>query len=124
MQSRKKKEAAVFVGKRYEKEAAAFLEKQGYRILEKNYRCRKGEIDLIAANKGYLCFVEVKYRSSGEFGGSLGAVDLKKQRRISGAALYYLMEKGYDSETSCRFDVVGIRTEGVELIKNAFEFRR
>ena len=52
------------VGSRYEEEAAAFLQKQGFQILEKNYRDRYGEIDIIAKENGYLVFVEVKYRSS------------------------------------------------------------
>ncbi len=124
MKKKGQEETAVQVGRKYEDLAAEYLKKQGYRILERNYRCRKGEIDLIGIQEGYLCFVEVKYRSSGEFGGSLGAVDLKKQRRICGAALYYLMEKGYGSDTACRFDVAGISRQGVELITNAFEFRR
>ena len=93
MKKKGQEETAVQVGRKYEDLAAEYLKKQGYRILERNYRCRKGEIDLIGIQEGYLCFVEVKYRSSGEFGGSLG-------------------------------DVAGISRQGVELITNAFEFRR
>lgn len=119
-----KRESSVEVGRKYENIAAKVLAEQGYQILQKNYRCCKGEIDIIGRNEGYLCFIEVKYRKSREFGGSLAAVDSKKQKRISAAAAYYLMEKNYDTCTACRFDVAGISENGLELIKNAFEFRK
>lgn len=81
-------------GTRYEEKAALFLEQQGYRILEKNFRCRKGEIDLIAMDQEYLCFVEVKFRESSDCGGPFLAVDNRKQRRICQTALFYLMKRG------------------------------
>lgn len=110
------------VGGYYEQLAANFLEKQGYRILEQNYRNRMGEIDLIGYDGGYLVFVEVKYRGSGRKGNALEAVDFRKRRRISGAALFYRMQKGISEETPCRFDVVGIEREKISLVKNAFDF--
>ena len=111
------------VGMQYEKRAAEYLTGQGYRVLARNYRCKRGEIDIIAKDGSYLCFVEVKYRASGEFGGALGAVNLRKQQRISRTALYYLMEQGYTDNTPCRFDVLGVTGDHIELIKNAFAFR-
>ena len=108
----------------YETQAAVFLEKQGYQILERNFRCPAGEIDLIAKEGGYLCFVEVKYRSERETGTPEEAVDAKKQKRISRAALYYLMKQGLGDTTPCRFDVVGIRPDGIRVTKNAFSFKR
>lgn len=110
------------VGADYEKQAAEFLEEQGYRILERNYRNRMGEIDIIGWDGKYLVFIEVKYRGSNSKGGALEAVDLRKQKRISKTALFYRMQKGISEETPCRFDVVGIEQERVSLVKNAFDF--
>ena len=78
------------LGSRYEEKAAACLEQRGWRILERNYRCRQGEVDLICRDGGYLVFVEVKYRSDDRFGAPAEAVDGRKQARIRGAAAYYL----------------------------------
>ena len=121
---RKGEASSKRTGLYYETQAAVFLEKQGYQILERNFRCPAGEIDLIAKEGGYLCFVEVKYRSERETGTPEEAVDAKKQKRISRAALYYLMKQGLGDTTPCRFDVVGIRPDGVRVTKNAFSFKR
>lgn len=112
------------VGLRYEETAAEFLKTRGFQILEKNFRCPGGEIDLIAREGDYLCFVEVKFRTGEELGGPLEAVDKKKQRRISKASLYYLMRQGLPDTTPCRYDVVAIRPEKITLIRNAFLFYR
>ena len=69
-------------GSRYEKLAARYLEQKGMDILELNYRCRTGEIDIIARDGEYLVFVEVKYRSGASFGDPSEAVTAKKQERI------------------------------------------
>lgn len=111
------------VGNQYEALAAEYLQKDGYDIIERNFHCRQGEIDLIARDGEYLCFVEVKYRASGAFGNPLEAVAPGKQRRISRTALYYLAVKGYEESQACRFDVLGISPEGICLMKNAFEYR-
>lgn len=111
------------IGNLYERKAAEYLEKQGLTILERNYRCRQGEIDLIAQDKGYLVFVEVKYRSGKSAGDSLEAVDQRKQKVISEVARYYLAVKCHSSEIPCRFDVIGIDGERSSWIKNAFEWR-
>ncbi len=110
------------VGGEYEEQAAEFLIGQGYRILEKNYRGPRGEIDLVTREGKYLVFVEVKYRGSRRTGDALGAVDARKQRRISRAALYYRMQKRISEDTPCRFDVVGIDGEKITLVRNAFDF--
>lgn len=121
---RKGEASSKRTGLYYETQAAVFLEKQGYQILERNFRCPAGEIDLIAKEGGYLCFVEVKYRSERETGTPEEAVDAKKQKRISRAALYYLMKQGLGDTTPCRFDVVGIRPDRIRVTKNAFSFKR
>ncbi len=109
------------VGSRFEEEAAKFLEKQGYRILEKNFRCRLGEIDLIGRSDGYLCFIEVKYRSGSGFGFPSEAVDNRKIRRIVRTALTYMNYHKLSADTPCRFDIVEILDRKYALIKNAFE---
>ena len=114
------KRSARETGTWYEENAARYLEQQGYRILEKNFRCRQGEIDLIAMDGEYLCFREVKFRENADCGGPFLAVDNKKQRRICHTALFYLMERGLPEDTACRFDVVGITPDETVLIKDAF----
>ena len=111
-------------GARYEKMAAEYLESRGLFILERNYRCRQGEIDLIAREGEFLAFVEVKYRQGKEKGTSLEAVDKRKQRRICRAARCYLACSVGDMDIPCRFDVVGIdgKEEKISWIKNAFDF--
>lgn len=111
------------LGAQYERAAVRYLEEQGYRILCRNFTCRQGEIDIVAREGGYLCFVEVKYRRSTDWGDGLAAVDFRKQQRISRTALYYLARNGYGTETPCRFDVIGITPCQTTLLKNAFEFR-
>ena len=112
------------IGSRYEQAAADFLQDRGYKILERNFRCPAGEIDIIAREGEYLCFLEVKFRSEKDRGTPQEAVNGRKQRRISRAALYYMMKNGLSDTTPCRFDVVGILPEKTTLIKNAFSFKR
>lgn len=111
-------------GDRYEQTAVGYLEAEGYEILERNYRCRFGEIDIVARdrreNEAPLVFVEVKYRSSLRFGSPFEAVHLKKQRTIIQTANYYIKERKIDTATGIRFDVVGILGRDIRLIKNAF----
>jgi putative endonuclease len=110
-------------GKRSERLAMKYLKRNGYRIVETNYRSRVGEIDIIAREKETLVFVEVKARSSRRFGSPKGAVTPAKQRKISMAALDYLKRTG-QTEASARFDVVSIDTTAgqtaIEVVKNAF----
>lgn len=111
------------LGKEMEDLAARKLKEAGYRILEANYRCPAGEIDLIARQGRYLVFVEVKYRRSGESGMPDEAVDFRKQRTISRAALYYLAEHGLGEDTPCRFDVAAVSGEEIRIYDNAFAFQ-
>ena len=110
------------IGTDYETRACEFLETQGFSVLERNFRCRQGEIDIIARDGTYLVFVEVKYRKTAGSGSPLSAVDFRKQKKISRVALYYLTKNGLPETTSCRFDVVGISPKETVLIKNAFEY--
>ena len=107
-------------GSRYEELAAAYLTTAGYVILEKNFRGRQGEIDLIARDGSYLVFIEVKYRADAAMGDPLEAVGPKKQQRIRQTAAWYLYRHSLPGDTPCRFDVVGITGGRVQLIKDAF----
>lgn len=108
------------IGAEYEDWAAHFLEEQGYRIVERNYRCRMGEIDIVAREGGYLVFVEVKYRSDSTQGYALEAVDARKQAVIRKVAQHYLLARHLPPETPCRFDAVGITGEDTVLVKDGF----
>ena len=112
------------LGNRGEKIAANFLRKQGYRIIEKNYHSRLGEIDIVANEGESIVFVEVKTRRSTDFGLPEEALSYDKRRRLSKLALGYLAHRRI-KDTNCRFDVVSIlmdnnRANNIKLIKNAF----
>ena len=104
--------------------AARLLRRQGYRILETNYRTPLGEIDLIARERDTIVFVEVKARRSPHFGHPKTAVTALKQRKLSMVALHYLKTTG-QSGVKARFDVVaisgGTERPEVEVVRNAFE---
>lgn len=89
--------------------------------MERNFRCRTGEIDIIARDGDYLVFTEVKYRRTGESGWASAAVDWHKQQRISRAAQFYLIRHGY-ADIPCRFDVVAIDGNRIQWIRNAFDY--
>ncbi len=99
--------------------AAEILRNKGYRILHRNYRCKHGEVDIIAAKGNLICFIEVKTRSSRDYGRPCEAVDNTKQQHIKRAASCYLREmngKGY-VPAKISFDVMEIVAEH---IKGAF----
>lgn len=110
-------------GTAYEEKAARYLEEKGFKILERNYRCRQGEIDLIARDGAYLVFVEVKYRRSSRLGCPAEAVDGRKQQRIRRAAFHYCYERRIPEDHPCRFDVISITGEETEHIIHAFEMQ-
>ena len=111
-------------GKRGEDIAVAYLKNRGYRIIERNYKCLFGEIDIVAKDDDTVVFVEVKSRKSEKFGDPQGAVGREKQKKISRISLKYLEEK-HLYPCDARFDVVAIKMlpagSIVELIQNAFE---
>jgi putative endonuclease len=112
------------VGMAGEDAACVFLKRKGYRILDRNYRCPFGEVDVIAAKGGTLVFCEVKTRRSGGFDEALGAVDARRQGRIARAASHYLAA-GDKGHRMCRFDVIALLKRGVKWkivhVKDAFE---
>ena len=111
-------------GRQSETAAVAHLRGLGYTIIDRNYRTSFGEIDIIAAHKGVLVFIEVKARKTGRFGDPKWAVTPHKQRKISMVALAYL-KKHHSIDTRSRFDVVTVRHTGqapvIEVVTNAFE---
>jgi len=107
-----------------QQEAEAFLLAKGYKILERNYRVRGGEIDLIAQRKEYIVFIEVKLRSGVGYGYPRESVGAVKQRKIIKTAMQYIAVHGLDNQ-DFRFDVVEVlsRDKHVEIshIENAFD---
>ncbi len=111
------------LGKKGEKIARLFLEKQGYKIIAVNFRTKSGEIDLIARDGETLVFVEVKTRLGNKFGSPLDALTFHKCRQISKVALEYLVKNG-GIDQPARFDVVAVQPGTAieaELVKNAFD---
>lgn len=111
-------------GARGEAAAERFLRSQRYTILERNYRCPLGEVDLIALDRSVIVFIEVKTRKGDDAGSPFEAVDRRKQRQLVRIANYYLSRHRLHGRDA-RFDVVGVRfAEGdlrCELLRNAFD---
>ena len=107
------------IGKEGEQVACEYLRGHGYALIARNWRCRFGEIDIIARDGDTLAFVEVKRRSGSEYGGAEGALTLRKQRRIVAAAGMYLAQ--CESDLPVRFDLVAIEEGKLSLLKNAFQ---
>jgi len=109
----------INLGRRGEKISVEFLRKQGYKIMDRNYRCPQGEIDIVAKDKDVLCFVEVKTRRTEKYGLPAEAVDWHKQKKLARTALTYLKEKNI-SQQDLRFDVISVYPDHIEIIKDAF----
>lgn len=113
------------IGVRQEEHAARYLRERGLVILERGFRSRKGEIDLIAGEPdGTLVFAEVKYRSSGRFGTGEAAVNDAKQKRIAEVSDYYRLIHSLPESTPCRFDVISVTDGDLCWIRNAFPYRK
>lgn len=101
--------------------AAQYLQQQGLKLLQTNYSCRFGEIDLILQDGNTHVFVEVRLRSSAAFGGAAASIDARKQAKLVRTAQHYL--SGFRQLPPCRFDAIlmqSIDTSNIEWIKNAF----
>ncbi len=112
-------------GDYYETLACDYLRENGLKIIQKNFRCRQGEIDIIARDGKYLVFTEVKFRKGNRFGTAEAAVDYKKQNVISRVSDYYRKRFGISDDTCQRFDVVALDLDDDEALhirwhKNAF----
>lgn len=117
---------ARLLGQWGEEQVAEKLRREGWKVTARNFRCRMGEIDIIAENGKFLAFVEVKLRKNDQFGSACEAVTPSKQRKLRTAAQFYLMRR--PTELQPRFDVAevyapqGVRTENPDIyyIENAF----
>lgn len=108
------------LGSDYEEIAIEYLESIGYKVIEKNFRCKIGEIDIIAKDGDYICFIEVKYRKNTNFGFPDEAISKNKRHTIFKVAKFFLNFHRYPEHTSARFDTVLILGSEIKLIKNAF----
>lgn len=107
------------VGGDKERLACAYLQANGLSLLERNYRCRRGEIDLVMRENGTLVFVEVRFRASTRFGTPGETVDIHKQRKLAAAAAHYLQHN--QTNLPCRFDVIALSgTNRIDWIRDAF----
>jgi putative endonuclease len=111
-------------GQEAEAVAAAWLERQGYRVLARNHRTRRGEVDLVCVEGGALCFIEVRSRSRLDYGSPAASITVAKARRVLAAATDYAVSHG-GLEQPMRFDVVAVDLSGpaprCELFRNAFD---
>lgn len=105
--------------------AAQHLMAQGLTLLQRNYRCRMGEIDLIFEQGPRLVFVEVRHRSRSHFGGALESIDARKQQRLLRTAQHYLLCRQSAAKRPCRFDAVilsgPLEQPAIEWIQDAFQ---
>lgn len=109
-------------GQQAELQACRFLQQQGLELIEKNYHCRQGEIDLIMKHQNTLVFIEVRFRKNARFGDAKESITSNKQHKIRTTALHYMQALTF--EPNARFDVIAITGEGkqqnFEWIQNAF----
>ena len=110
------------IGTAHERQAERFLKGKGYRIVARNYRCRSGEIDLIARDGDCLVFVEVRYRTDTGKGHPLETVDARKQRRICKVSDVYRYQNHIGTDTPVRYDVVAVLGGELVHLENAFPY--
>jgi putative endonuclease len=107
------------LGRLGEDRALAHLSAHGLTLLERNFLCKVGEIDLVMQHGAHLVFVEVRRRAGGGYGGAAASVTPAKQRRLIHAAQFYLMR--YPSPPPCRFDLVAIDGEKLSWLQNILQ---
>jgi putative endonuclease len=117
------------IGQQTEKFALEYLQERGLSLIQRNYRCRYGEIDLIMTEDDTLVFVEVRFRSNPRYTQSAESVDRHKQRKLLRAAESYLQRSHPTTTPRCRFDVIALKPSNgynagleVDWIKNAFHY--
>jgi len=109
-------------GREAEARAWQYLQSRGLRLLQRNYRSRRGEIDLVLQDRDSVVFVEVRYRRGSRFGSGAESVDRRKQSKLIACAQHYLQTNPKIARQPCRFDVVSVGDSGksIEWIRNAF----
>ena len=108
------------VGAIKEDMAIEYMEKNGFTILERNYKCKIGEIDIIAKKDNIIRFVEVKYRKDQQYGGAFYAINNKKLEKIYKVASFYVMVNKLENEFFC-FDAVLINGDKIQYIDNIYQ---
>jgi len=112
-------------GRQAETSACEYLQARGLTLVERNYLCKRGEIDLIMQDKHTTIFVEVRYRRNDHFGSSAESVDWRKQAKLLATAEHYLQQHPKAARSICRFDVVALTTENgqqtIDWIIDAFQ---
>lgn len=112
----------VHIGSEIESAACKWLEQQGLAIVERNYRCKLGEIDIVAREGDTIIFIEVRKRSHPGFGDGFSSVDYRKQQKLLRTARRYLQERKYFDQYPCRFDIVSARSATqLEWLRDAFQ---
>ncbi len=109
-------------GSEGEEIAVKLLKINGYTILERNFRTRSGEIDIVAREGNYLCFVEVKKRADTTSGYPEEAITKNKINQIKKTALFYLSKNRISPDSPIRFDVLVILADRYKILRNAFDF--
>ncbi|MEE1868125.1 MULTISPECIES: YraN family protein [Pseudomonas] len=113
-------------GQAAERHALEYLQGQGLSLLAQNWRCKRGELDLVMLDSDTVVFVEVRYRMHADFGGALGSIDGRKQDKLVLAAESFLHKETQWANSPCRFDVIAVQGRGhsgqaFQWLKNAFE---
>jgi len=112
-------------GQAAESKACDHLQQHGLQLIERNYHCRQGEIDLIMSDGSCTVFVEVRYRRNSGFGSAAESVDQRKQRKIINTASHYLQQHSKLAQQPARFDVVSMSPQGndthIDWIQDAFQ---
>lgn len=108
------------IGSLYEDMAANYLKEHEFEILKRNYKCKIGEIDIIAFKDNILHFIEVKYRKSSDYGYSIQAISKAKQRKIIKSAQWFMLENNISDNISCSFDVIAVQGKNIQYIFNGY----
>ena len=103
-----------------EKRACLFLQKKGFKLLARNYRWQRGEIDLIMKKKDTIVFIEVRYRHYDTHGSAEESVSINKQKKIIATAKHYLLKNNLYEKANCRFDVIAINHHQLTWHPNSF----
>lgn len=108
-------------GNRFEGAALSFLRYRGLRLVQANFLCRHGEIDLIMREGATVVFVEVRYRRDARYGGALASVTAAKRRKLVSAAHLWLAWHPHEANRPCRFDVVAFEGDAPTWVRGAFD---
>jgi putative endonuclease len=113
-------------GQAAEQQALEHLQRQGLKLLARNWLCKAGELDLVMLDGDTVVFVEVRYRFHAQWGGALGSIDARKRARVIRAAQWFLQKEPRWADSPCRFDVVALEgsartADKVNWLRDAFE---